>query len=287
MYLTKFLRLAVLLATLYPADANGQAPASPSQQESPDTARQDDCARSPSRSQRSDERSNDENPNDRRVIHNSRSRVERGSEAANSKQRRRLVVGGKVGLNIATLGGPDADRSSPDGQTRVESTYSLGVVIDAFARLPIIEPWTIQFGVQPEFTFSSKGTGVEVNGTERSDFDYSYLELAVLAHGRRAFSSTRNRVSIHGIVGPSVGCLLEARQGERVFTDEAKRIDMGLHGGVGLSVSLPYGAVVLEARYYYGLTGLNKESASTNDIRHRTISILLGYEMALPFARAQ
>ena len=77
----------------------------------------------------------------------------------------------------------------------------------------------------------------------------------------------------------STGYAFYIGQGDAEFTMTG-RLDAGLTAGMGLSVALPYGHPILEARYYYGLLDPFEGSAGLDE-SHRTFSILLGYEVPL------
>lgn len=185
----------------------------------------------------------------------------------------RVFVGGRLGPSLATLGGPDADRQF------VESTYSFGFSIGVSARLAIFDHWSIQ----SELAYSSRGSGVEVTSpgeeSTRPALDYSYIDIALLVQPRWTLPGMGQRLTIHGSLGPSVGYLLEARQGDSDFTESADRVDFGIHGGIGLDVLLPFGTLSYESRYYHGIAGIGGESDL--DVSHRNFSFLFGYEVSL------
>lgn len=182
---------------------------------------------------------------------------------------KRFFAGGKLGANIATFGGPDADGTS------IESTYSLGFAVQGFARFAFTKNWSLQ----SEFSYTTRGTGNIVQGTERSPFDFSYVELTLAARAQWALTPIHERLAFHALLGPSVGYLLSAKRDDIDLTSIAS-VDYGLQGGVGLSVTLPVGAPVLDLRYYYGIPDLDE---TERDVSHRAFSILLGYEVAVPF----
>ncbi|MCG8420212.1 MAG: PorT family protein [Proteobacteria bacterium] len=194
----------------------------------------------------------------------------------NEHDAKHVAFGGKTGLNIATFGGDDADRVGSDGVS-INSTYSLGFTVGAFARVVLAKNW----GVQVETGFSTRGAGTKVGRDERSPLDYSYVEVSTLARTQWVVRPIYEKLSIHGLLGPSLGYLLSAKRDEQDFTDSAERVDFGLHIGVGASLELPYGNPVIEVRYYYGFADIGGESGL--DLKHRAFSILVGYEYGLQF----
>ena len=180
---------------------------------------------------------------------------------------KRFFAGGKLGANIATFGGPDADREL------VESTYKTGLTFNAFARFAFTEHWS----VQPELAYTTRGSGVVVGGDEQPPFDFSYFELTVLAHTRWSLSPIDQRIAIYALLGPSVGYLGNAKREDTDLTDIAS-VDFGLTVGVGLAITLPFGSPFLNGRYYYSFFDLDE---TQREVSHRAFSILLGYEIGL------
>ena len=181
----------------------------------------------------------------------------------------KLFAGGKLSVNVATFGGRDADGDF------IESTYSLGFSINLFARFAFTKHWSIQ----SELAYATRGTGVVLEGKKKSPFKFSYSEFVIVAHAQRALSRIHERMAVHALFGPSIGYLLSAERDQMSLTDISS-IDFGIHGGVGLSLAVPFGAPVLEIRYYYGIRDLDK---TQRDVSHRAFSIFLGYEALLPF----
>ena len=193
------------------------------------------------------------------------------NEAALRDRLQRFHVGGKIGPSGATLAGPDADRD------RFESTYKLAYAIHLFGRMNLATHWALQ----TELAYATRGSGVEIDGEARVPFDFSYGEFSLIAHTRWPLTFWDDRLVFHGLLGPSVDYVLYAGEADREFTDDVDRLDIGLHAGIGFSFELPYGNPVVEARYYHGL--LDPFEPSGLDESHRTISVLVGYEVALPF----
>ncbi|MCG8420543.1 MAG: PorT family protein [Proteobacteria bacterium] len=180
-----------------------------------------------------------------------------------------FAAGGKIGVNIATFGGPDADRDE------IESTFSPGFAINAFARFAFIERWSIQ----SEISYTTRGARYVVDGERRSPFDLSYIEFAIAPHVRWPLSRIYKRLAIDSYIGPAVGYLLSAQRAGKELTG-FKSIDFGIQGGVGLYLSLPFGALLADVRYFFGIPDIDETPLN---IKNRAFSILLGYETPLPF----
>ena len=186
----------------------------------------------------------------------------------------RLLIGSKLGLAAATFGGPDANRSFPDGDV-IESTYKLGFAVNVFGKLLITDNW----GVATEVSYATRGAGAKYNGEDRPPFDFSYLETIVLGTFQVPLAALSERLSFHIVLGPSLSYLLYAGIDGTEF-DDVKTIELGVHGGFGASVELPFGNPLIEIRYYHGF--LDPFERTGLDESHRALTFFIGYEVALP-----
>ena len=62
---------------------------------------------------------------------------------------------------------------------------------------------------------------------------------------------------------------------------ETKELDFSLHGGAGVHFPVGPGALLLEARYIYGLTDLNDDATVTGSAKHRTWAVMAGYAIGI------
>lgn len=183
---------------------------------------------------------------------------------------RRLAIGGKAGLSLATYGGEDADHEL------VESTNTYGLVIGGFASISFHH----LAAVQPEFIFATKGSDVEAGGVYSGGFNLSYLEIPVMA---RVGIPLRGLIKPYILAGPQLSILLsseieEADGQTSDAKDDTHGVDVGLILGAGaaINVSSLGGAMLIEARYDWGLRKVYPDGPF--DLQTRTISFLIGYQ---------
>ncbi|MCG8422949.1 MAG: PorT family protein [Proteobacteria bacterium] len=185
------------------------------------------------------------------------------------RQDSRFFAGGKLGAIVATFGGPDADGEF------IESTYSAGFAVNAFARYVLREHWSIQ----SELAYTTRGSDSTVEGEDRPPFDLSYLELTFAIQTQWTLSQINKHIQAYAYLGPAVGYLLSAEREGRELTG-FKSVDYGLYGGAGLNFALPFGTPLFDIRYYYGIPDIDE---TQRNISHRAFSVFLGYEVPLPF----
>jgi hypothetical protein len=153
-------------------------------------------------------------------------------------------VGGgiKAGVNLAQISGSD---DSPD--TRI------GTIAGVFL---ITNQGLIAF--QPELLFSMQGAKFTF-GTAKAD----YVQIPLLL---RIGSSSKNKASLYGLVGPSLGILVQ----DDFFEDAVERTDVGATVGAGVTFS----RFLVEARFTAGLTDFAKGS---NAFKNRVFSVMGGF----------
>ncbi len=192
------------------------------------------------------------------------------------------VAGFFGGINIANLGGdmkefgdalaaelemdPDVGGSwSSDKTTR--TGFGLGGYY-AVATSP-----TVSFQIEAQYiqrgsSFDLRGTSIPVVGSAdvETKFKLDYIEIPVLA---RFTPSTSGSVRPIILVGPVVSFKTSANMevssmGESQsvdISDGMKGVTFGLLGGIGISIEAgATSAVVVQARYYLGLTNVFDES---------------------------
>jgi hypothetical protein len=150
------------------------------------------------------------------------------------------------------------------------------------------------FGLQPELMYVSKGakfSDVEDGMAFEGSLQLDYIEipvLFVLPFGTGA------GMAPHVYAGPAfafeAGCSFgfsgggfnvsaDCDDGDGEFTGDRRKLDVGAMIGGGISVPMGPGAVLLEARYNFGLINLIKDSNET--LRNRSGAVLVGYSMPL------
>ena len=151
-------------------------------------------------------------------------------------------IGIKGGINLSNLYVDDVK----------DENMKVGVNVGLFAKFPV----TKGFSIQPEVLYSSKGAKLTYDnlfGTGEYRFNLNYVEVPVLA----VINLTPN-LNIHA--GPYAAYLTNANikrlndEGETsdiadLKTDNFKRFDYGLVGGVGFDIQ----NFTIGARYNYGL----------------------------------
>jgi hypothetical protein len=149
----------------------------------------------------------------------------------------------KGGVNLSNLYVDDVE----------DENMKVGVNVGVFAKLPVSRG----FSIQPELLYTSKGSKLRYNnifGDGEYRFNLNYVELPVLA----VFNLGKN-FNIHA--GPYAALLtsanikrLDNESGDvddiaDLDTDNFKRFDYGLVGGVGFDIQ----NFTIGARYNYGL----------------------------------
>lgn len=176
------------------------------------------------------------------------------------------AFGVKVGANFANLNfdGEGADISL-DRRT--------GLIGGLF----VVVPADRQLALQAEALFSQKGAQSE-EGDASGSIKLNYLEVPILA---RISSPASNGTSFHLLAGPSLGFRTSAKaessfDGEEEsedIDDDVKRFDLGLVIGAGVE----FGRLVVDGRYTWGLTDLNKEEEEGIKIKNRVFSVMAGF----------
>ena len=166
--------------------------------------------------------------------------------------------GVKAGLNLANLSiGEAEDTFDPDNRT--------GLVAGVFVTIP----GGGIFAFQPEALISMQGAKFS-DGSDSGTAKIDYFQVPLLAR------IGPSKVAI--VVGPSIGYRFRAELSaaglspdDEDFSDQIERMDVGLVTGVTADV----GRLVLDGRYTWGLTNIEKD-ATAEKTKHRVISLTLG-----------
>jgi hypothetical protein len=179
--------------------------------------------------------------------------------------------GGKVGPTIATL----LDEVSDENEG-YDHRVSLGG--GGFVVLPL----SGRTAVQIEALFTPKGGKLLQETDVTATLILDYIEVPLLG---RVTANRSSSVSFHVFGGPSAGVRINAKQqvaytGGAIrsgFSDdissEIARFELGLVAGGGVDVGR-YG--VIDARYFWGLTDVNRNATDGNRVRNRGLTILAG-----------
>lgn len=165
--------------------------------------------------------------------------------------------GVKAGVNLANVSISEADETfEPENRT--------GFVAGVFV--------TVRgggiFAFQPEVLVSVQGAKFS-DGADSGTAKIDYLQVPLLARIGPANAGI--------VVGPSIGYRIKAKlsgsgiTGDEDFSDQIKRMDLGLVAGVTADV----GRLVLDGRHTWGLTNIEEE-ASAEKTKNRVISLTVG-----------
>jgi hypothetical protein len=191
-----------------------------------------------------------------------------GIATAHAQQRQ---FGGKIGPTIATIVYDSADQNA--GYGRRVSLGGGGFVVLPLGGL---------VAVQIEALFTPKGGKHQQQTDVTSTLILDYFEVPVLGRITAIRSPSR---SLYVFGGPSAGFRINAKQQvaysggviKSGYTDdissEIARFELGLIAGGGVDVG-SHG--VIDARYFWGLTDVNREASDGNGIRNRGLTVLAG-----------
>jgi outer membrane immunogenic protein len=177
-----------------------------------------------------------------------------------------LEYGVKGGVTLADLqAGGDAEAGSFD--------FRVGFAVGGFVALPL--GGRLEF--QPEALYVQKGAkSDELGGTSTEKLDY--LDVPLLVSYRIKGSRERN-IAVFG--GPSVGVRLRARSNasfsggsfEEDVSDQVKSTEFAAVAGLAYH----RGRLVVDGRYSWGFTDIDKETGDGVEIRNRVILFLAGW----------
>lgn len=197
-----------------------------------------------------------------------------------------LYVGVKGGATLNTLSG-----KAPAG-TEKKMTFGYGT--GAFVNIGFNK----FFSLQPEVLFTQKGGKTESKTTD----DYTtvianYLEIPILAKAQFGGEKFKGFV----VLGPSASYWIGGKTKSSVLGTESNesidfdndidddgyrqnRIDIGLNGGVGVQYAFGRSMIILDARYGFGLSDMNKYKTEPDGYKkqsNRSAQLSLGYAFRL------
>jgi hypothetical protein len=182
-----------------------------------------------------------------------------------SAQEQPAAVGVKAGMNFSNLNF-DGDGASLNLDQRKGFVGGLFVVWPATGRVAL----------QTEALYSQKGAQME-EGDASGKIKLDYIDVPVLG---RFSSPVSGGTSFHVFAGPSFGFRVSAKA-ESSFGDEeesedidddVERFDLGLVAGAGLE----FGRFVIDGRYTWGLSNINKDEADDVKIKNRVFAVMAG-----------
>lgn len=179
-----------------------------------------------------------------------------------------ISVGVKAGVNFANL------KFDPDDND-LDLDNRMGLVAGAFLVVPV----TPQFAIQPEALFSMKGATMPMieDSDAQGRVKLDYLDVPVLA---RFSSPSTTGTSLHLFAGPSFNFRLSAKSGVEVngessdedVSDQVERFELALVVGGGVE----FGRLLIDGRYSWGLSNLNKDDQDEMKIRNRVFAVMAG-----------
>ncbi len=181
-----------------------------------------------------------------------------------------IKLGVKGGVNIATIGGSDAD-SLGDTKSKV------GLVAGAFAEFMVGDI----IGIQPEVLYSQKGVKSDDLGVD-AKIKLDYIEVPVLVKVNVPVEGSKVRPSF--FVGPAIAfkasCKLQGSSGgtsASIDCEDAganiKSTDFGATAGGGIAFDVGGAEVGVEVRYTLGFTKID-DDPDPFDIKNRVFSIM-------------
>lgn len=159
-----------------------------------------------------------------------------------SIQAQEMNIGLKGGLNFSTIGGD----SSEDIDSKIG--YNLGLLSHFHL--------SDRFGLQPEIMYSSQG-GKSKDIAGDFELDLNYINIPVLF---QYMFDNGFRIQAGPQLGILTGAKLKDDTSKVDVKDEFKTIDFAL--SFGLSYVHPPSGFGVDARYNYGLSNINENSAS-------------------------
>lgn len=191
-----------------------------------------------------------------------------GVATAAAQQRQ---FGGKIGPTIATV-----VSDSPDQNGVYSRRVSVGG--GGFVVLPL----NGHFALQIEGLYTPKGGKLRSGESATSTLMLDYVEVPLLGRITAARSPSG---SFHVFGGPSAGFRINAKfrvassgtVGTSGFADDisaaVERFELGMIAGGGLDAGRH---LVIDARYFWGLTDVNRDVSDGNHLRNRAFTILAG-----------
>lgn len=178
-------------------------------------------------------------------------------------------IGPKAGLNIANIGGNDADQIL-EGQSLDSKTGFAGGVFFMYQ-------FDKMFAIQKEVYYTMKGATYSEGGADLT-ISIDYIEIPLLIKFLIPVEGSNIKPSI--FAGPSIGFNMaakskvefEGQSDENDFKDETKSTEFSLAFGGGLGFMVGKNELGVDVRYILGLTTFD-DSSDPWDLKNNVINL--------------
>lgn len=188
-----------------------------------------------------------------------------------------MMIGPKAGLNIASIGGDDADQIL-EGQSLDSKTGFAGGLFFTYQ-------FSNMFAIQPEAYYTMKGATYSESGADLT-ITLDYIEVPVLVKFIIPIEGSAIKPSI--FAGPSIGFNMTAKSKvefdgesqENDFKDDTKSTEFSLAFGGGVGFPVGNGELGVDIRYILGMSTFD-DSSDPWDLKNNVINFNLYYGFSL------
>ena len=188
-----------------------------------------------------------------------------------------MQAGLKAGLNIASIGGDDADQIL-EGQSLDSKTGFAGGLFFTYQ-------FSNMFAIQPEAYYTMKGATYSESGADLT-ITLDYIEVPVLVKFIIPIEGSAIKPSI--FAGPSIGFNMTAKSKiefdgesqENDFKDDTKSTEFSLAFGGGVGFPVGNGELGVDIRYILGMSTFD-DSSDPWDLKNNVINFNLYYGFSL------
>ena len=188
-----------------------------------------------------------------------------------------MQAGLKAGLNIASIGGDDADQIL-EGQSLDSKTGFAGGLFFTYQ-------FSNMFAIQPEAYYTMKGATYSEGGADLT-ISLDYIEVPILVKFIIPIQGSNIKPSI--FAGPSIGFNMTAKSKvefegesqENDFKDETKSTEFSLAFGGGIGFPVGNGELGVDIRYILGMSTFD-DSSDPWDLKNNVINFNLYYGFSL------
>ncbi len=169
-------------------------------------------------------------------------------------------------------GGVNLANQELTGSGAPSTSMRVAAVAGGFLTLPL-GSW---LAVQAEGLYTMKGAKVSVSGID-STLQIDYLEVPLLARVR--LGSGHRHYYVAGGVAPAfrvrarAATTFSTSTEELDVSDQVERFDLGVAAGGGMQA----GALVIDARYTFGLRDIDTDKTDSSRTKNRTIAVTAGF----------
>jgi hypothetical protein len=184
-----------------------------------------------------------------------------------------MQAGLKAGLNIASIGGDDADQIL-EGQSLDSKTGFAGGLFFTYQ-------FSNMFAIQPEAYYTMKGATYSEGGADLT-ISLDYIEVPILVKFIIPIQGSNIKPSI--FAGPAIGFNMTAKSKvefegesqENDFKDETKSTEFSLAFGGGIGFPVGNGELGVDIRYILGMSTFD-DSSDPWDLKNNVINFNLYY----------